>query len=247
MKKFIFSFIMFFSILCLVSAKSENQNMDVIKEEEIYYKIDTLLDENGHVLLEDEIEITNDEYEDLIEELSNIESCKIGNVCIQTNMKRLSLSISGTKNNCLMSLKVHYFNMPQYRSYDVIAMRWTGFKMISFNGVQIGKIGGQENTVLYDSSSSNVKTDTNGIGISMNLYDDATTLDLSLNVNGKITETSMDVYGTYQHAQGNLTLADSKSYSFSSNGLGEVLYYSNTNIRNMYDNMSGVKVTSFKF
>lgn len=247
MKKFIFALLIFFSVFCLVDAQSENQYVDVIKDEEIYYKINTLTDSLGKVIFEEEVEITEEEYENLIETLSTTEKCSIGNACIQTAMKRLSLTINGTRENCNISLNVHYFNMPQYRSYDVIALRWEGFQMNSFNGKQLGKINGNNSTVTYNSSSSNSKIATNGVGISMNLYDEATFLELSLNVTGVITGNTMNVYGTYQHAQGNLTLSESKSYLFSSNGLGNVLFYSDSNIRNMYDNMDGVKIEGFNF
>lgn len=245
MKKVIFSFILFFSIFCIVNAETENSN--TIIQEEVYYKIDTFYDSLGNVLLENEIEITEDEYENLETILSTAEKCYIGNACVQTNMKRLSLTISGNKENCKIELKLHYFNMPQYRSYDVIALRWNGFEINNFNGLQKGKINGINEKVNYYENSNNVKKSSNGVGISMNLYDDATELDLSLSANGKITGSSIDIFGTYQHAQGNLSLSDSKSYSFSQNGLGEVLYYSNSNIRNMYDKMDGVKVVGFKF
>ena len=51
-----------------------------------------------------------------------------------------------------------------------------------------------------------------------------------------------DFYATYQHARNSNanTLAISKSNSFSSSGLGGVLYYSNSTYRNYYDGMQGI-------
>ena len=53
---------------------------------------------------------------------------------------------------------------------------------------------------------------------------------------------AMTGYVTYQHATSALTLANSKSYTFSSSGLGGVLYYSNSTIRNKYDGMQGLSM-----
>lgn len=52
------------------------------------------------------------------------------------------------------------------------------------------------------------------------------------------------MYVTYQHSRNyNTTLPESKSYSFGSSGLGGVLVYNQSYIKNMYDNMPGIKDT----
>ena len=64
-----------------------------------------------------------------------------------------------------------------------------------------------------------------------------------MDVEGTHTELkTMAGYVTYQQASSALTLANSKSYTFSSSGLGGVLYYSNSTIRNKYDGMQGLSM-----
>ena len=48
------------------------------------------------------------------------------------------------------------------------------------------------------------------------------------------------VYGSYQHAKSSISLANANSYTIASNGLGQVFYFSNLNIRAKYDAMAGV-------
>ena len=46
------------------------------------------------------------------------------------------------------------------------------------------------------------------------------------------------VYASYQHAKSSVSQADSKSFSISSSGLGNVFYFSSLNIRNKYDTLN---------
>ena len=83
----------------------------------------------------------------------------------------------------------------------------------------------------------------------MNLKDDTniTAFDMTLSSFLSINETGYSqahVFTTYQHAQSSLTRDQSKSYTLSPGGLGDVLYYSNTTIRNKYDDMSGIELTT---
>lgn len=56
--------------------------------------------------------------------------------------------------------------------------------------------------------------------------------------------TGATVYVTYQHATKNVELTDVLSqYTFSNSGLGNVVYFSNVNLRNSYDGMGGVHLT----
>ena len=75
----------------------------------------------------------------------------------------------------------------------------------------------------------------------MNLFNNGRDFELGMmyDFNSSVGEY---MYGTYQHARNSNanTLAISKSYSFSSSGLGGVLYFSNSTYRNYYDGMTGV-------
>lgn len=57
--------------------------------------------------------------------------------------------------------------------------------------------------------------------------------------NGKLT-----VYASYQHAQETVNYNSIyRAYTFSNSGLGNVIYFSNSSLRNAYDGMAGVNVT----
>ena len=87
---------------------------------------------------------------------------------------------------------------------------------------------------------SNLKKTNYGWGQSMNLINNGTLCELSMWIDmyGNAGETA---YASYQHARNsNVTLAISKAYTFSSSGLGGVLYWSNSTYSNYYDGMDGV-------
>ena len=134
-----------------------------------------------------------------------------------------------------------WLNLPSIRKYDVFASRWT-------NGNTAGYFYGQQHcdsntrySYYYLSTSPNVKSTTSGLGVTMDLHDSAKTyIDLEYHVTSSNSFGST-VYGTYQHARNsNITMNGSLSYSFSESGLGGVLNYSNTTIRNYYDGMQGI-------
>ena len=138
---------------------------------------------------------------------------------------------------------------PVNKSFDVIAFRWTGnvnaYADTNFASQDYKQYSSQVNppTIEYSKTSKNYKRFNNGIGISQNLVDEGkffvNVLRIDVSCQG-----SVKLYGTYQHAQGDLSLTKSQSYTLSNAGLGNVLYYSNSQIRNTYDGMQGVS-TSF--
>lgn len=120
--------------------------------------------------------------------------------------------------------------------------RWT-------NSIDIDKLeiyGCQESdadTTFYYTNSNNLKKTSKGLGLSMNLHNNASSsLGMELYIYSP-NALGNNVYGTYQHARhSNATLAISKSYSFSSSGLGGVVYFSNSTYRSYYDEMQEVSV-----
>lgn len=131
--------------------------------------------------------------------------------------------------------------MPKYKSFDVIALRGEGvsFETNSLIGIQYFKIDGSSSTIRYNRSSSNTRIFQNGIGISMNLVDDADFYHLSIQMNYYKTKDTAKIYGSYQHSQSNVTLAQSQKYTLSANGYGNVIAFDDSVKRN-YDGMSGV-------
>lgn len=138
--------------------------------------------------------------------------------------------------------------IPTTKSFDVIALRWEGSVVetqSSTYGEQIYKnTTSQVNPpyITYQYNNGNYNYLDNGVGLSQNLvngdYYYVNQLEITAYCSGTI-----NVYGTYQHAQNSLTLTESKSYTLNSSGLGNVLYYSNSTIRNSYDNMQGISVS----
>ncbi|MGN1370840.1 MAG: hypothetical protein ACI4XM_00965 [Candidatus Coprovivens sp.] len=133
-----------------------------------------------------------------------------------------------------------WLKMPKNKSFDVIALRWSnGFALTDYYGNQY--TNGNSGNIAYPVGNSNYKIATNAIGLSQNLVDSATSIENELAVWGNCSSDGI-VYGTYQHAQANITLATSKLYNFSSNGMGGVLsFYGNAS--GIYDNTPGLSLS----
>lgn len=160
---------------------------------------------------------------------------------VETNMKYIRLTILGNgKDGLTFSLTNEWLSMPKYKSFDVIALRWTGdFDLSSYKGYQL--TNGNSGDIYYYEGNSNYKIGTKAIGLSQNLVDSATTIDNELYASGTCSSGGT-VYGTYQHAQSDITLATSKLYNFSSSGMGGVLsFYGNAS--GIYDNTKGLSLS----
>lgn len=141
------------------------------------------------------------------------------------------------------SLHAVWIKMPKIKQFDVMAMRWdNSLSVMNVYGAQWGD--SSQKMTTYDESSPNVKKTNYGIGISMNLHDTyKNECELYMRIASR-TKFGTYLYATYQHARHSNanTLAISQSYTFSSNGLGGVLYYSNATYRNYYDGMVGLSM-----
>ena len=164
-----------------------------------------------------------------------------GTGCWETTYKQVQLTASKIQNGLLnVYIENNWKKIPQHQSYDILGLRWSKSSTInSYSGTQEN---GSSGYVDYPMTSNNFNVDTFGIGLSQNLVDNASRYNNSMMVTIACSN-SMVIYGTYQHAQGTLTLAQSKSYSISTGGLGDVLYFSNSTIRNTYDSMQGVTLS----
>lgn len=132
-----------------------------------------------------------------------------------------------------------WYKLPLIRKFDVVAARWdVSNSNVSFYGVQ----SSDGNYTTYLEGTKNAKKASNGFGLSMNLHDNATNyLSYELYIYSD-SSFGNKVYGTYQHAKHSNanTLAISQSYTFRSDGLGGVLYFSNPTYRSYYDGMKGL-------
>ena len=157
----------------------------------------------------------------------------------ETTGKKIDISYyKNAANNYVIDLHNAWKINPTYRSHDIIAARWTTSKSTSdytISGTQIA-IGASTVNYTESLSSDHMKKYAYGAGISQNLYDNYAP---SGNTFRAVSSTSFGtyVYGTYQHATQNISLANSKSYTISSSGLGGVL---NHTYSSSYDGMDGI-------
>ena len=199
----------------------------------------------GLPIIEERI-ISNEEYENYEPPIETKSPCGTG--CWETSAKRFTMVFSKTSylNQYQIIVANEWKYIPKIKSYDTIAIRWNTYSgnltyaMWKYNGYQRYYSNTTYNSIDYAFNGANSKYTNYGVGISMNIADNATDkLELLMftyiGISGKGT---VNVYGTYQHATSNITLANAKNYTFG-NGLGNVLVYP-TNIANKYDNMQGL-------
>ncbi len=128
------------------------------------------------------------------------------------------------------------------RSFDVIGFRGYDFEFRngSQSGEQIYVENGNYKTINYSWDGTNIKRLDNGFGISMNIVNNTLDgLQLWTECDVKATSQYPAIYGSYQHAVANVTLAESQNYTLSGEGLGGVFVYPYS-ILDKYDGMSGV-------
>ncbi len=219
----------------------DKENLVVTRTEK-YIQVDEYIDNNGNVIETEQKEVTKEEAEAFVENQKNGIQTRASSH--QTSMKRIVISgTAGTASTKTVTITNTWLSIPAVKSYDVIAFgNGSGLSMTinSISGYQ--KWDG--NTISYNSNSQNTKkSNTGGVGISMNIVDDVrSSLVNSLTVTFYNTANPFRAYGTYQHAVQNVTLAQSQDYSFSRNGLGGVLNFSSS-VKSKYDAMQGVDTT----
>ncbi len=210
MKKIVFVLFMF--IIGLVECKAISS--------EAYYK--TTYIDNEYVVSE----ISKEEYDsvDLVSVLSST---------VETEYKKMYINSSGNS----VILNIEWKKTPKYKSYDVIALMSND---VSFNTNTIfceqkAILSNGNSLVNYNKTTQNTKLFNNGIGISMNLVNDAIyyNLTLSVNYNG-----NGRIYGNYRHAQSNVSLNESQNYYLSNGNI----VFNNSSINNKYDTINPVWV-----
>lgn len=160
-----------------------------------------------------------------------------------TNYKTLNVTaIPYDSVNYAITLTLNWKKMPATRSYDVIALRFSNMAMS--NGTQSGHQIYTGGSVYYSYGGTNMKLASNGFGISMNLVNSTSinSLQCFISVNAAKTNSTSTIYGAYEHAKSNVTLAQSKDYTISSGGMGHVINFSSS-VWNYYDNMNGVSIS----
>lgn len=230
--------------MSLEKFESEINNELILKSsEEKFIKTLTYVDINGNATSND-IEITEEEYNNPISLASNCESGTAVS-CWETSYKKLTLNAWVEASSTSTYLRLVLINtwkiIPSVRSYDVIGLRY--YNYVPYDGFGDQSVyswsSGYQN-ITYSYNGSNINKKSNGVGISQNLLDNSDAYDITnrLVLDGNTTSNTLGVYGSYQHANQEVTLAQSKNYNFG-NGLGGVFVF-NSGIGSKYDAMQGV-------
>ena len=149
-----------------------------------------------------------------------------------TSAKTLQIGKACLPTKCIMSLVNTWHGDPSVTSWDVIGAYMTGnSSLLSHSHTYVSTT----NTTTY---FNNLSTATNGIGNSVNLPDDGENLIINM---AFTVSRGGRVYGSYQHAMTNTTLANSQLYNFSLGGAGGVFDFYGTAF-GVYDEMNGVDI-----
>lgn len=217
--------------------KIESQSTIYLKSE-IRYNDNIIIEEKNSI-------VTEEEYEN-----SNEKNLRSG--MYETTYKKIELVAQQNGSTWALNMKNTWKQIPKVKSYDVIATTWLNannqYKVYGYSGYQSCK-DATGNTLFtsYSSGGSNSVVENDGIGISMNIYDDAVSdLVNVLYIEGSFASSggALIVNSTYQHATQNVSLAQSKSYTFPGT-VGGVLNFNSATIKNMYDQMQGVSITIY--
>ena len=149
-----------------------------------------------------------------------------------TSAKTLTISAACSTSNCILSLVNSWTVSPATRSYDVIGMYFNGVSLLSNDLAFVSSTAG---TTYYN----NTKSAVNGFGNSVKLPSSGSGIVIVQEVT---TSRGGTVYGSYQHAVDDITLAVSKLYNFSIGGYGRVFaFYGNA--VGKFDGMNGVDIS----
>ena len=219
-------------------AENEHNSISKIQAVHSLIKNGQVIDSYTNVLSEKEYEIQSS--------IAPITNCYVSDAqaCWETSYKKITLTLAIIKDKKYFSASVfnQWLKEPTIKSADVIAMRYTGSLTKSdYWGEQYYTANGKSEKIFYNKDNSNMQAFSNGVGLTMNLVDSGSKFSNALNLNGYYSNISdVTFYATYQHAQSNVTVANSKKYSLSSNGLGGVIKFNSSSISNCYDGMQGI-------
>lgn len=230
----------------LIDSLKDNENLKMQSTEK-YIRMDEYYDSDGNVISVKNKEIDERTAKRIAENKGMLQS---HDKTYSTSSKKVRMTVvtpgASTK---VVTITNTWLAMPRTHSYDILAVRpentafTTNFDDSSFSAYQ--KYDGH--TVRYDSSSNHINSrsgfgrGTGGVGISVNIPNDVgNNLSSSMTVRFRCGANPFKIYGTYQHATSSVSLSDSKSYTFSQSGLGNVVDFSSRSLRNKYDGMEGI-------
>lgn len=224
----------------------EYMTYEIIDRDVIYQKV--VSNEFGIVYEE---EVTEEEYN--ASELEEMEPGIEGenpnlSGYFETSYKRLNVSLTNASSTYILLGNLTWKKVPACRSFDVFAFKTTRFFYSYVSGSQTYYVGTGYTNISYNTSSEGYKAMGNGAGLSMNLKDGSNITGYSMTISAYLTISDYSystsyVTTSYQHAQSDVTRAQSMDYYLSSGGLGGVVYFNSGTIWNKYDGMTGVELT----
>lgn len=162
---------------------------------------------------------------------------------VTTDMKKIKMKIvSNGASVKKIELTCEWIKTPKVKSYDIIAIRVNQDAIFSADENCYGKQYADNDVITYKGGSSNIKSSKTGLGISMNLVDNASNHKLELYANVAARNQSMIIFGTYQHATSEVSLSRSQKYNFSPKGMGGVIDFTSTSVYEKYDRTPGLAV-----
>lgn len=192
---------------------------------------------------------TDEKYKDNLQQ-TNLQTRAPVVKVVTTSEVKMTLTLGEVYDNVanilVIDLNTRWINgIPSVKSFDVSAFLFstTGTLQLSrkvAEGYQVSDAG----SVTYGNEGGNSKWQANAYGTSMNIIN-GTKKSLELEIGAEyyyFGSGNLNVNATYQHATRDVTLAQSHTYHFSTDGCGGVVNFYN-NIGNYYNSNPGVTAT----
>ena len=149
-----------------------------------------------------------------------------------TANKEIKLTKSCSGNECLVFLTVNWFSYPTVRSYDLLGIRLVNTSILQNISSRM-IFGNMENIYVETRNDSNGNADTFKLPSGNEII--RFTKTFKVQKNGS-------VYASYQHAIRNISLVNSRRYTFASGGLRNVFSFDSA-VGDYYDEMRGVSIS----
>lgn len=230
-----------------------NNMLTVYDADTVYYMTPSMLnglkDEELHIYSMEEIDSETIKPPTIFKPYENgiaVASVSDWNAYWETNYKKMYLSIKGSTSLKTVTLRTVWKKLTKSRYYDVMGFRVKNASF-TFNTKDSDCLTAWQKAdgrivKNYNMNSSGVKTCRQGIGLSAKLDQNATnSLEFSITVKFASGADPYEVYGTYQHAQKEVSESQSKKYDINSSGYGGVFKF-DSSVANKYDKTEGLHV-----
>lgn len=152
---------------------------------------------------------------------------------VTQNGRTLQIAKACPPTKCYMSLVATWSINPYSLGYDVIGAYLNNVSLISHSHTYVS-------TNAYTYYFENLKTDPNGHGLGNSVLLPSNGTNYIINMAFTTTKGGT-VFGSYQHAMEDTTLANSQLYTFSMSGYGNVFSFYGT-AEDLYDETAGVDI-----